>query len=455
MLPTQNNTDITDDHSMMDKTAANRSHPTSQNKKSMLLILNFNTFLICIGKEPSIWDDFTHTFPNKIKNTSNSDISCDGYKKIDEDVELLKNLGVNIYKFSISWSRIVNDGKMNHQGLEHYNKLIDALISHDISPMVTLFHWDTPQSIQSIGAWLNPYVATLFVEYARLVFEIFGNRVKYWITFNDPLTFCLRSYTDANFPPVGTNSKISIYLCSYVVLKSHAAVYRLYENSFKYSQNGLMSINLGTPWFVAETTNEYNVKFAKMLMEFTLGQFAEPIFGNGNYPKIMRDKISTNSMIEKMLNSKLPKFTKDEIETINNSADFFALNYYTSITISNNTFSKDIATKKNLQNLWDNSVKNLIKSDAESLEALLNYIKSKYGNIPIFIVENGYPDTGIIEDYERTHYIQTHLNSVLNAIFRDEINVIGYNVRSFLDSFEWTDGYRFVFNGYSFRVGLA
>lgn len=135
-------------------------------------------------------------------------------------------------------SRVVPFGKMNHAGLEYYNKLIDDLVAINVKPMVVLFHWDTPEDLQKMGGWTNPFMAKYFVEYARIAFETFGDRVKYWITFNDPFNFCLRTNTNGNFPPYDVMDYRLTYLCSYVILKAHADVYRLYNNSFKHIQNG-------------------------------------------------------------------------------------------------------------------------------------------------------------------------------------------------------------------------
>lgn len=145
-------------------------------------------------------------------------------------------------------SRVLPKAKMNHAALKYYNDLIDELVANDIQPMVTLFHWDTPDDVQKMGGWTNPFIVKYFTEYARLAFDTFGDRVKYWITFNDPLNFCLRTCTDSNFPPVDVADEKLLYLCSRVVLEAHASVYRLYNNSYKLNHKG--RINILTLFFI-------------------------------------------------------------------------------------------------------------------------------------------------------------------------------------------------------------
>ena len=154
------------------------------------------------GKGPSIWDTFTHA--GQIASKETGDIACDSYHKTEDDVQLLKNLGVGYYRFSIAWSRVLPDGttkKINKLGVKYYSDLIDKLLLNNIQPAVTLYHFDLPQALQDIGGWLNPSVADLFNDYARFCFEAFGNRVKLWFTLNEPWVDAYIGYGIGIFAP--------------------------------------------------------------------------------------------------------------------------------------------------------------------------------------------------------------------------------------------------------------
>lgn len=179
--------------------------------------------------------------PELIADKSNGDVACDSYHKIAEDVALLQYLHVDHYKFSLSWSRILPKGyshSVNLAGIEYYSKLINELIAKGITPIVTLYHWDLPQVIQDMGGWANELVSDYFEDYARVAFEHFGHRVKHWITFNDPHTICFKGYGAQKLAPALNSTGFGDYLCTYTILKAHARVYRLYNDTYKFKQNG-------------------------------------------------------------------------------------------------------------------------------------------------------------------------------------------------------------------------
>lgn len=194
-----------------------------------------------LGKGENIWDRFTHTNQDSIKDKSNGDIACDSYNKVEEDVALLKELGVNFYRFSLSWSRILPQGllfQINPDGIRYYNKLIDLLLENNITPFVTLFHWDTPQALEYLGGFTNELMVNWFGEYARVAFENFGDRVKWWTTFNEPIQICLQGYGGLALAPGYNFSAVASYLCGHNLLKSHAEAYHIYSNEFRPTQNG-------------------------------------------------------------------------------------------------------------------------------------------------------------------------------------------------------------------------
>lgn len=198
-------------------------------------------------KGEGIWDRATHLNYSLIADQSNGDVAGDSYHRYKEDVELLKNLGVDHYRFSISWSRILPNGKVDSissAGIEYYNNLINLLVENDILPIVTMYHWDGVQALQDEGGWLNRALADYFVDYARVLFENFGDRVKYWATFNEVMTICEVGYSMGTAPPFIHNPGVGGYECAHTVILAHGKVYRMYEQEFKDDQKG-KTTNLG------------------------------------------------------------------------------------------------------------------------------------------------------------------------------------------------------------------
>lgn len=194
-----------------------------------------------LGKGESIWDHLTHAHPDFIADLSNGDVACDSYNKYNEDIELLNDLGVDFYRFSLSWTRILPNGfsnKINQNGIDYYNKLINTLIDNNIQPLVTLYHFDLPQNLQNIGGWTNSKMIKYFTDYAEVAFKNFGDRVKYWSTLNEPSSICRVGYGDNGNAPALRSSGLAEYQCAHNVIKSHASVYHLFNNDYKSILNG-------------------------------------------------------------------------------------------------------------------------------------------------------------------------------------------------------------------------
>lgn len=207
------------------------------------------------GKGESVWDIFTHSHPELIADGSNGDVACDSYHKIEEDVALLETLSVDHYRFSLSWSRILPKGfshNVNSEGVRYYNRLIDALIERNITPVVTLYHWDLPQVLQEYGGWSNEIMSAYFDDYARIAFDAFGDRVRHWITFSDPRSICYHGYQSGKLAPGLTSDH---NFCLEMIVKSHSKVYRTYNDSYNLKQTGKVGIALGSPWITPYSTN--------------------------------------------------------------------------------------------------------------------------------------------------------------------------------------------------------
>ena len=168
-------------------------------------------------------------------------IACDSYHKYKEDVQLLYNMGMTSYRFSVAWPRILpsGTGEVNQKGIEYYNNVINELLAYNITPAITLYHWDLPEVLQEKGGWLNPEIAFWFEEYARILFENFGDRVKTWITLNEPWVQSVQGYGGNGKAPGMNGPGILEYKAAHNLIKAHAKAYRVYHNEFFESQGGI------------------------------------------------------------------------------------------------------------------------------------------------------------------------------------------------------------------------
>lgn len=206
------------------------------------------TFFIT-GKTANIWDHLVHTNPNFTKDRSNADVAADSYHLYKRDAEMVRELGVDIYRFSISWPRILPTGlanEINPLGIKYYKNLLDELQKYNISAMVTIYHWDLPQRLQDLGGFTNEEIVDMYVDYANVLFENFASRVKYWVTFNEPMQTCLEGYGNTYRAPALNRHGIAEYLCAHNLLKAHAKVYHLYNRQYRPLYGGKRFIGILT-----------------------------------------------------------------------------------------------------------------------------------------------------------------------------------------------------------------
>lgn len=398
------------------------------------------------GKGPSIWDAFC-TIPDRISNGENGNIAIDHYYRFKEDVALLKSLGFKAYRFSISWPRILPEGKgkVNEEGIRFYADLIDELLANGITPWVTLYHWDLPLALQmERDGWLNSEIATYFAAYARICFERFGDRVKHWITLNEPWVVSILGYGQGVFAP-GRTSNSEPYLAGHHLILAHARAVEVYKTEYAH-QNGMIGITNNCDWREPLTNDPKDIEAAERALLFFLGWFADPVF-LGDYPEVMKER----------LGNRLPRFTEEEKAMIKGSSDFFGLNHYTTMYAQQEDSSMPPASVYGNGGLSEDQDVRLSQDKSWKLTSfnwavvpwgcrkLLEWINNRYGNPDIYITENGFAcnDTlqdGKVEDHDRIEYYQSYLEACHEAINKG-VKLKGYFAWSLFDNFEWASGY--------------
>lgn len=190
-----------------------------------------------------MWDRYVHTHPQDVADGSNHDVSSDSYHFYKDDVRLVRDMGLDIYRFSISWTRILPTGmddKISEDGVAYYNNLINELLKYNITPMATIYHWELPQVLHEFGGWTNPLIVNYFEDYARVVFRLFGDRVKFWLSINEPHQTCHFAYGHVVLVPRYDSTGLGEYLCAHYNLLAHARVYHLYDREFRPTQKGII-----------------------------------------------------------------------------------------------------------------------------------------------------------------------------------------------------------------------
>ncbi|KAI8433071.1 hypothetical protein MSG28_013929 [Choristoneura fumiferana] len=406
-------------------------------------------------KGESIWDRHVHAHPGVVEDRSNGDVACDSYHHWREDVRMVKEMGLDFYRFSISWPRVLPTGFANHiseDGSKYYSNLIDELLANGIEPVVTLYHWDLPQSLQDLGGWANPLIADWFADYARVIFDLYGDRVKTWITINEPIIVCDLGYNGIFAPGINSDN-FGAYMCSRNILLAHARAYRLYEKEYKPKYHGEVSISNHIFWF--EPATDQDMELTELSKDISIGRYSHPIFSaKGGWPPALERYIAEKSKKEGYSRSRLPSFTQEEIELIRGSYDFYGLNHYTTRTIRPLAAGEaaGVFLVQGISELgvtcggrpeWPSTASEWFLVNPRGLRDTMLYLKQQYGDLRILITENGYSDSGAeLDDEPRARYYKDYLEQVLLAMEEDDVKVIGYTAWTLMDNFEWTDGYQ-------------
>ncbi|XP_034516678.1 lactase-like protein isoform X4 [Ailuropoda melanoleuca] len=354
------------------------------------------------GKGPSIWDAFTHSGKGRVLGDETADVACDGYYKVQEDIVLLRELHVSHYRFSLSWPRLLPTGvradKVNKRGIKFYSDFIDALLKSNITPVVTLHHWDLPQLLQvKYGGWQNVSMVSYFGDYADLCFEAFGDRVKHWITFSDPRTMAEKGYETGRHAPGLQLHGTGLYKAAHHIIKAHAQAWHSYNSTWRSKQRGKKSAEQGLDM------------------------------------------------------SRLPVFSLQEKGYIKGTSDFLGLGHFTTRYITERNYpSRQGPSYQNDRDLvelvdpnWPDLGSKWLYSVPWGFRRLLHFAQTQYGNPPIYVTENG--ASQILHcmqlcDEWRIQYLKGYINEMLKAI-KDGANIKGYTSWSLLDKFEWEKGY--------------
>lgn len=381
------------------------------------------------GRGLSIWDTFCRV-PGKVANADNGDIACDHYHRYQEDLDLMKWMGVDAYRFSVAWPRVIpsGTGEINKAGLDFYDRLVDAALERHIEPWLTLYHWDLPQSLQDRGGWNNREIVKWFEEYTDVMTTRLGDRVKNWMTLNEPLCSAWIGHLYGAMAP-GIEDLQTALNASHHLLMSHGAATKIIRTNVKDAKVGIV-INV-TP--AEPTTDSDGDKRAAQLADgFDNRWFLNPVFGH-SYPEDVIEVIG-----------KSPVIHAGDMSLINQPMDFLGINFYFRQTISADETNSPLPIKnvrrENVQRTamhWE--------VHAPTFEKILTRIHLDYNPKAIYITENGsaWNDVlvnGHVNDQERIDYLQSHLDAMFEAKAKGA-PINGYFAWSFMDNFEWAYGY--------------
>jgi beta-glucosidase len=390
------------------------------------------------GKGESTWDRFTHT-PGKIRNNDTGDVANDHYRLWKKDIGLMKKLGLQAYRFSISWPRVLpaGRGRVNQKGLDFYSKLVDGLLEANITPFVTLYHWDLPQKLEDEGGWPMRSTAESFVEYTDLMSRTLGDRVKNWITHNEPAVVAWLGYGTGVHAPGLTDFKLSVRAAHHLLLSHGWAVPVIRQNS----PNSEAGITLNIGWKVPASNSYADVDLARRDDGMWFRWFADPVYGRG-YPS---DVTEDFRKIDALPNG-MDFVQADDMKAIAVPTDFIGLNYY-SRNISRASeegndpqifFPQPRTPEYWTEMPWENY--------PAGLTGVLGRVYFNYTPLKLYVTENGASystppnEKGGVPDEFRTNYLRTHFAAMYRAI-QAGVPLAGYFVWSLMDNFEWSFGY--------------
>ncbi len=385
------------------------------------------------GKGPSIWDTFARK-RGFVRNSDNGDVACDHYHRWQGDIDLMRELNTGAYRFSISWPRIYPEGRgrVNQPGLDFYSRLVDGLLDAGITPFVTLYHWDLPEALQTEGGWPERKIVDDYLAYADTVTRALGDRVKHWVTFNEPWTFTWLGYVLGMHAPglPSGNPMLAMAATHHAYLAHGAAIPMIHANA-PGSQAGI-SLNLVQVESASDSAEDRAA--AARFDGFNNRWYLDPLF-RGEYPADMVEKYGMF----------MPEVRPGDMEQIATPMDFFGVNYYTRGVIADEPEQLLLQARQVEQEGVEHTDSGW-EVYPHGLYALLRRVHDEYTSLPLYVTESGaaFADTvsadGEIHDDRRTAYLDGHFRAAQQAL--DEgVPVKGYFVWSLMDNFEWAEGY--------------
>jgi beta-glucosidase len=392
------------------------------------------------GKGKSIWDTFSHT-PGKIHNGENADIACETYRNPERDIRLLDEINLNAYRFSIAWSRVLPNGReqINHKGLDYYKRLVDMLLERKVTPFITLFHWDTPQALQDLcGGFAGRDMSSYFADYAEIVAKNLGDRVKYWITLNEPWEHAFFGHFTGEHAP-GVHNPWTYFKVAHHELLGHG---KAVESIRAVAPDVKVGITLSQfPIYPYSETplHQDAARFADLFMN----RFYLDGLYKGQYPEALFKRLWPFR----------PKIELRDMDIISRPFDFLGVNYYT------RQYARHIWYIPFFQAWVDRDPPPGIshpelgpQAYPEGMRELNKRYREEYGNPVVYITENGTEiedmvENGKVHDWGRRRYIELYLAELAQAI-ADGSDVRGYFIWTLMDNFEWS-------SGFSKRMGLV
>ncbi len=384
------------------------------------------------GRGESIWDSFSHR-PGNTADNATGDMACDHFHRWNEDVGLMKELSLNCYRFSISWPRVLPEGRgtPNQAGLDFYSRLVDELCGRGITPIVTLYHWDLPQELHNAGGWLNRRTIDWFVEYAVLIYRTLEDRVERWTTINEPLVCANLGFNEGTHAPGVRDQSTSLQVFHHLLIAHGDAV----AAGRALLPKALFSISPALLMPYPATERDEDHWAAEAVWQYANGYQLDPLF-RGIYPERVFGHFRETGV-------RPPAIFPDDMKRIRQQIDFLGVNHYFSIFF-----------RKGPKGAPEEVDSDLISSRSDlgwpvypqGMTDLLTKIRDTYGDITMIVTENGLslrdevaPD-GKIHDQRRTDYLKGFLTALHHAILKG-VRVHGYCHWSLMDNFEWAQGY--------------